>query len=272
VTAVRATTHTVELLADRAVKTYLAGHHDEPAREWQALRLLDQYAPGLAPAPIDADPHNAMPTVVMTRLPGNPLRGQTLSGDQLAALAQAITRLHSCIPPHELAHLRPAAWDTHLALAKLRALLHQPPSSTGRQVHRAFAAGSRWLTRTSLPAGPEHRDVFGTADGNLANYLWEPISGTVQVVDFEDSGAADRVFELAELLEHPSTWVEADSGIDALPALLDLSPDQHTRLAEQRRLLALLWLPLLLPGTPGALRNPPGTLDRQAERILERLG
>jgi hypothetical protein len=30
----------------------------------------------------------------------------------------------------------------------------------------------------------------------------------------------------------------------------------------------MLWLRLLLPGGPGARRNPPGTAERQAVRLL----
>jgi len=39
-----------------------------------------------------------------------------------------------------------------------------------------------------------------------------------------------------------------------------------------RRLLATFWLLMLLPGSPSHRRNPPGTLQRQASRLLELLG
>jgi hypothetical protein len=38
-----------------------------------------------------------------------------------------------------------------------------------------------------------------------------------------------------------------------------------------RRLWAMFWLRLLLPGGPGERRNPPGTADTQAQRLLELL-
>jgi hypothetical protein len=37
---------------------------------------------------------------------------------------------------------------------------------------------------------------------------------------------------------------------------------------EYRRLSALFWLMMLLPGSPAHRRNPPGTLERQATRLL----
>ncbi|MEV6522052.1 hypothetical protein AB0M43_08945 [Longispora sp. NPDC051575] len=41
------------------------------------------------------------------------------------------------------------------------------------------------------------------------------------------------------------------------------------RFRAARRLAAALWLHMLLPGGPAARRNPPGTLDQQARRVLE---
>jgi len=39
-----------------------------------------------------------------------------------------------------------------------------------------------------------------------------------------------------------------------------------------RRLAALFWLLMLRPGSRSSARNPPGTLERQAERLLGLLG
>jgi hypothetical protein len=40
------------------------------------------------------------------------------------------------------------------------------------------------------------------------------------------------------------------------------------KVREYRRLAALFWLVMLLPGSPAHHRNPPGTLERQAARLL----
>jgi hypothetical protein len=37
------------------VKSFLQAHRGEPEREWRALTLLAEHAPGLAPEPIRAD-------------------------------------------------------------------------------------------------------------------------------------------------------------------------------------------------------------------------
>jgi hypothetical protein len=44
------------------------------------------------------------------------------------------------------------------------------------------------------------------------------------------------------------------------------------RLLQFRRLAALFWLTLLRPGSRASRQNPPGTLERQADRLLALLG
>ena len=74
----------------RAEPTGLTG---EPDREWAALTLLAAKAPGLAPEPVAREVHDGAPVVVMSRVPGEPLGGRTLSPEQTDALAAAMRRL-----------------------------------------------------------------------------------------------------------------------------------------------------------------------------------
>jgi hypothetical protein len=74
----------------------------------------------------------------------------------------------------------------------------------GPVVAHALDSGWSWLCRTKIgwPDVDGVTPVFGSGDGNLANYLWD---GTrVRLVDFEYSGVSDRAFELAEATEHVS--------------------------------------------------------------------
>ena len=49
-------THDIRIDPGRGVvvKRFRSWDRDEPAREWRALRLLAEYAPGLAPRPLSA--------------------------------------------------------------------------------------------------------------------------------------------------------------------------------------------------------------------------
>ncbi|MFD7616911.1 phosphotransferase family protein [Streptomyces sp. NPDC059802] len=272
----RWSTHVVEIRGDDVTKRYRKG--DVRAlldREWRALTLLHAHAPGLAPAPIAVDRDAVPPTVVMSRVPGVPLRGSPVDAERTAAMAETLDALYAAVPYDRLARV-PMRPDHQAGLiARLRTWHGRGPGPAAAAVVRAaLREGMAWLDRSGLAAGPDvpGAPVFGPGDGNLANYLWDEHASRVRVVDFEDSGRSDRAFELAEITEHVSGWV--DGGFDATAFLdcFDLTAEERSRLRECRRLLALTWLFILSFEDPAHRRNPPGTAEGQAGRLRELLG
>lgn len=98
----RWSTHTIEMGPDSVIKRFRDTDRGRCEREWRALRLLDTYVPGLAPRPKSADPAAVVPSVVMSRLIGGPLRGRPIDERQIKALAEAVAALHSAVPPSAL--------------------------------------------------------------------------------------------------------------------------------------------------------------------------
>ncbi|MFE7464909.1 phosphotransferase family protein [Streptomyces sp. NPDC057499] len=275
-TSERWSTHAIEMRGDVVTKRY--GQGDARAlldREWRALTLLDAHAPGLAPAPIAVDRDAEPPTVVMSRVPGVPLRGSPVDGARMAALAETLDTLYGAVPYECLARMpvRPDHWAG--VVVRLRGWHGRGPGpSAGDSVRAALNEGMAWLDRPGRTVCPDPSGVpvFGPGDGNLANYLWDADSSRVGVVDFEDSGRSDRAFELAEITEHVSCRL--DGGFDTAAFLdrFDLTADERARLRECRRLLALTWLFILSFEDPGQRRNPPGTAELQADRLRALLG
>jgi hypothetical protein len=265
--------HAIEFNEDAVIKRFRSRQRDEPQREWGALRLLHQYAPGLAPVPLREQLAGDPPLIVMSRIPGTPLRGQELTRQKLSALAESVETLHNAVPTDRIWELPPCTWYPPVVDGKARAWSAAASDlGTDPLVAQAFEVGQAWLARTSqafsLPTGI--RPVFGLSDGNLANYIWD---GTrVRCVDFEISGRSDRAFELAEIVEHISMWAEAVADTSFFLAQFDLTAQEAGRLQNFRILFAYIWLLMLLPGQRGAHRNPPGTLNRQARHFLEFLG
>lgn len=260
-------THGIDLRQDVVVKRFRSSRRGEPQREWRALRLLADHAPGLAPAPLEADLSADPPVVVMSRLAGTPLRGTVVDPEQVRAMARAVSTVHGAVPSRLLADLPWAATHPAVMVERMRA---SPAASTDPLVATALAAGRRWLARTRLGAATDELPpVFGHGDGNLANYLWD--GAGVRVVDFEDSGRSDRATELAEMVEHVSSWVDSDFDAEAFLDHFDLDVGEAARLRECRRLGAFVWLVILLRDDPASPRNPLGTLQRQAHRLLDRL-
>ena len=256
-------THEVAFDGDVVTKRYRASKPGAAEREWRALTLLAEHAPGLAPEPIAFEPG----VVRMSRLDGEPLRGLPVTGEHLTALAGALAELHAAVPRPVLREVPVRPWQREAVRDWLRG---QGARWRSRDplADRAVREGLRWLEGWR-PDGSGVRPVFGGGDGNLANFLWD--GGRVRVVDFEDSGRSDLAYELAELAEHVSMWADrAEVGAE-LVARLELSAAEERRLRGCRRLQALIWLFLLAQDDPDNPRNPPGTFRRQAERVLARL-
>lgn len=268
----RWSTHTIVLGAGSVTKRFRGEDRERCEREWRALTLLGRYAPGLAPQPREADLAAGEPTVVMSRLAGEPLRGVRLGEDQVAALAATVRSLHLALPPEVVAALpaRPGRQEELVGL--VRSWFPRARPGVVGEVGRAMDAGMDWLSRCGpeLGAPPQAPAVFGPGDGNLANYLWD--GSRVQAVDFEDSGRSDGPFELAEITEHVSAWVEHPLDVRGFLRHFDLTAAQSARLTQCRRLLALVWLFLLAFDAAGTAKNPPGTAERQAARLLALLG
>jgi aminoglycoside phosphotransferase (APT) family kinase protein len=266
------TTHCLEIRGDVAVKRFRSCTRGEPRREWQALGILARYAPGLAPAPVHAVLDGEPAVVVMSRLPGEAMGTRPLTAGQVAALAASIGRLHRAVPSGVLDAAEPMPFGPVAAVARVRAMVTAIDVPQDPAARHALRCASAWLERGPVEraAADGGTAVFGHGDANLANYLND--GGTVRLVDFEDSGRSDRAWELAIFTEHLS--VHRCGQVPANLALghFDTGAAERARIREYRRLLATFWLLMLLPGRPSYRRNPPGTLQHQAFRLLDLLG
>ena len=262
-------THSLRFDAETVTKTYRSWTKGEPEREWAALGLLLQHAPGLAPEPVSAVLDGEPPSIVMTRLPGSSLGGGPLTVTQTKAVSVALHRLHTAVPAADLAAQPPRHWHPAEAVGNLRAWIAEPHEvGDAPQTAAAFGHASRWL-RSGDPDRLVYAKVppvFALADGNLSNLV--EADGEVRLVDFEDSGRSDRAYELADLVEHISMWIDDSVDTDVLVDAADLDRVERARFDGFRRLWAVFWLLMLLPTGRAHARNPAGTLDRQAQRTL----
>jgi aminoglycoside phosphotransferase (APT) family kinase protein len=270
-------THEITVDTGRGVvvKRYRSWSRGEPAREWAALTLLSEFAPGLAPVPLRAALQAGPPEIVMSHVRGTQ-PGARVTPRESDALGVALERLWCSVPR---ARLEPAYGPEPMPAAfarRVRSMAGQAaaarPAPDGQLAQQALRVGTAWLASGALDrhraAGEDA--VLGQGDPNLANFLWD--GALMRVVDFEDSGVSDGAFELAVLVEHLSVWPDARLDAEAFLAGFSLTRPERSRLAECRRLAALFWLLMLLPGGPASTRNPPGTLSLQASRLLTLLG
>lgn len=271
----RGATHEVSIDPRRGVvtKRFRSSARNEPTREWAVLCLLAGLAPGLAPRPLSASLDGRPPVITMSWLPGQQLGATPISPDQMQALARSLDQLWRPVPAGRLAASPGGTPNPVAFISQVRANLAAGHDlGDDPLVCRARAAAGAWLDSGAAgrhcPAGSDA--VLGQGDPNLANFLWD--GRQVRLVDFEDSGPSDRAFELALLVEHVSAWSDASLDADAFLALFDLATPERARLLHFRRLAALFWLMLLRPDSRASGKNPPGTHNRQATRLLALLG
>ena len=248
-------------------------YSDEPRREWRALQLLARYAPGFAPKPIRADLDADPPLIAMSQLPGDPLGARPVTQAQEDAIAAALSCLHHAIPPSVLATVERAPASPLLLPGRIRDMAHACNAESLDPLPRqAYRAALAWLDSgwAEHPASVTGRPVFAQCDPNLANHLWDGHS--VHLVDFETSGRGDQATELADFTEHITVWAHAGIKAEAFLDRFDLNPGERQQITQLRRLFAAFWVMRLLPGGSAHRRNPPGTFERQANRLLDLLG
>ncbi|NUR98616.1 MAG: phosphotransferase, partial [Kribbellaceae bacterium] len=188
-----------------------------------------------------------------TRTPGHPLT-PPVSSTQLTALGDALETLWST---------EPAGLDP----IDLSALMHRTRRGLTalRTVEGVIGlAATTWLENEPADLTEPADPVVAHGDPNLTNYLWD---GTrIRILDFEDAGRGDLTVELANLTEHLS-WRTTNPS----PLIARFKPDED-RFQAARLLWAGFWLTLIGPGGPSAQRNPPGTAEAQARRVLRLAG
>nr|WP_244509311.1 phosphotransferase [Nocardioides lianchengensis] len=242
----------------------------EAEREWAGLVALDAVVPDLAPVPVTREVEDGAPVVVMSRLPGSALGGAPMSAAQVDALTSSLPRLFAVpvgtgLPeraagPTEMRGLVRGLAREHYDLAA-----RQDQGLVGRALHQA---------RGWVEGECEHDlvvdEVLSRGYGNLANLVWD--GRRCRFVDFEDFGVSDLTDELADLVEHASSRLSRLLDVVRLLAGYPLTQDQQVRLDEHRRVLAVFWLVMLLPGNRGFDRNPAGSAEDQARHVLSMLG
>ncbi|MBO0882064.1 MAG: phosphotransferase [Mycobacterium sp.] len=252
-------THELTFAGTVLTKRYRSWSRDEHRREWSVLQRVHRHAPDLVPRPLAADLDADPPSITMTVVRGEPMQGVP-TAIQLDGLAAALKELWA-VPHDSLAPV--GSWTDDLDFARR---LTAGPRPSGRLLAAAYDAALAWWDGPDPPIlqTPPRVTVLGHRDPNLANYLWD--GQRMRIVDLEDADVSDPATEVAILVEHLSAR-QLDS--EEFCARFEVDP---VRLRAGRRLWAMFWLRLLSPGGVSAERNPPGTAEAQARRLLDLLG
>jgi hypothetical protein len=188
----------------------------------------------------EADREWACLTVLTEHAPGlapRPLRRETEDGAPVVVMER--------LPGVPLGEAPTALAQTAALGAALRRLYAVPPAAV-----REAGIGERRYGLREQPA----------------------VVATCRLVDFEDAGLSDPAYELADHIEHLAGRLIGGYDADALVDAVGLDAAARERISAYRPLWAGFWLAMLLPGNGGWQRNPPGTTEDQARRVLALVG
>lgn len=261
-------THAVRMGGSMVFKRYRPPVQGEDEREFGALTVLAKHAPGLAPRPIRLEKRDGRSELTMSRFGGRALGDRALTPTELRGLARAMGRLHQPVPDGALDSWPLRRGTPAELMGDLQVGLAESHRGVSPLVTEAAYAARRWLETAgeATASGFPRRRVFTNADGNLSNYLWDGVE--CHIVDYEDAGISGWAYEVADLLEHPTVALTGAFQAEALLELMEADAQDLADLHQYRCLLACFWFALLLPGGPATHRNPPGSLDKQARRVL----
>jgi len=254
-------THTVFRIAvdgePCALKVFRSWERGEPDREWTLLGLLD--GTGLAPRPVWRSPTGMRPIIASTWVPGTPLRQDApLSREVVDRILAAHEIVHSLPAPPGLA---PAISSGANTAARILGWWHELPSMAAllrlSRAVRDRVEGEPFASSRAVAGQLARPPVVVTrGDTNLANYLTH--GAELRVIDFEDAGLGEPLFELADMLEHFANR----SAIPEWPHDDDLWT--------ARGLVAEFWFALTIRRKArGLAMTPPISPDQQLARLVE---
>ena len=153
----------------------------------------------------------------------------------------------------------------------VRSLYEWGQCADPRLVRHAVDVARAWLDQHPPEEDWLIDPVIAVGDGNLDNVLWD--GETCRLIDWEEFGASDLAYEVADIAEHASSRLGRCLDVPALLDDLELTGAQRARVVQHRRRFACFWLAMLLPGTAvGAGTRPvpagtrPGTCSTSFSR------
>lgn len=179
---------------------------DAPAREFQALQLLEPL--DIAPRPVFYDPDMA-PVVVYEFMEGEMWDRKRPSPSELTQLTEVWLKMHT-VPNEDLWFSR----GHHTSFQTLESRFHDSFQKYTEWTAVAYPAGQR-SAESCLDLLTQFRTVtreltahapalcFCRSDPRFANVIQRP-DGRLGLVDWEDSGLRDPARDLADLITHPN--------------------------------------------------------------------
>jgi hypothetical protein len=218
-------------------KFYKSDGRLRPQREWASLHFLREREIDCAPEPFYCEEDPIATLIVMEFFPGEHLGQRHLMPMQIEELARAVKAFH------RIPYKKDAEWLGQLT-ARYRvagvAEFMQKTAATYREQKRCYALWARWLKGPNAQRVHDvGKMVFSRLDTNLSNMLWD--GERLRFVDWEYGGWMERLFDLAEQVEHDQSRCTPDAQWAHFIDLCELDRDQLENFRAAQQLVAFEW-------------------------------
>ena len=229
-------------------------------REWAALNFLRRQGFDYVPRPLHCETDGRVAFLVMEFLEGAHLGDSHLDSRQRAKLVERVRALHAI--SYDAAVQGLGKIEGRTRLEGMDRFMEAADCGTGEsrlclKLWREWAGGEDGKL-VGVPADL----IFSRMDTSLGNCLWD--GREMRFVDLEYGGWTDRIFDLAEQVEHVRSRGTPDAEWALFVEQFDLGPEERQRFLAAQRLMAFFWASKFWPEKGGEASE---RFKAQVERI-----
>lgn len=243
--------HSVHLLTngeeDLCIKVFQPDKDRQARNEWNVLNLLHESGISIIPKPIRLIEDSECFVLVMGYLQGTRMDKGSLTNVELASFGDSLEIIYSLSSENPAYPTGSVNGSPTYILDRVRHFFGSAVPGIALQPNlETWKMAKSWVfsqeTRELLAS---QERIFSRGDPNLSNCLWD--GSKVCFVDFEYAGWTDKIFDLADLLEHVNSRGISDELWMGFIDRFELDNQQLKRLGASRKLFSLYWSAKLWP-------------------------
>ena len=249
-------------------KFYKTDGRNRDQREWAALRYLSaKGCSHIIAQPFYYQRDDRAPLIIQEFIEGRHLGYSHLDKSQLDALFEHVQQLQAI--PYEASENQLDLLDSPMRMTNLQRFMDSAAYFT-QETRDCLALWKAWTKSEDATYVNQALPLFfSRLDTSLANCLWD--GQKLYFIDLEYSGWVERIYDLAELVEHDQSRGTPDTEWDAFVERFALTAREHRQYLAAQRLLAFTWGRILWPKKKGEVSRRFRTQVKRISHLCSKL-
>lgn len=209
---------------------------DRAIKEVNALSFMHASKMGLCPIPLQFS-NQCFPILVMSYIEGDSFGEIDITDIHLRKLSSALKSLYELETDGTTWAVNCNSRRMYNRVVEQIQNVTPGGSPSLKLAHRLI---SIWLESVNQNLFNENKCHFSHGDPNLHNLVWA--EGDCKMIDFEYAGWSEKLFDLADLLEHPQSRKVNDYLWDEFMEGFSLTKEERITFKSYRTLVSIFWL------------------------------